>query len=264
MVGITSINVYIPRYRLSWEEIGKMWRAKPGAGQKAVAGYDEDPITMGVAAVLDCLKETGQSVDGLYFATTTSPYKEKQGGALIAAAADLDRTCRSVDFTNSLRAATSAMRAALDAVTGGSAGQILVVASDCRVGAPKGRLEQLLGDGAAALTVGSKDTLAIIEDVYSVFSGFTDFWRRETDVFPRSAESRFVSEAGYVPVMEETISGLMKRHSLAPGDISKIVFTAVDSREHGAVAKKLGFEKAQVQDLCWQLATPEQRRRSSC
>jgi hypothetical protein len=30
MVGITSVGAYIPQYRLSLEEIGRMWRARGG------------------------------------------------------------------------------------------------------------------------------------------------------------------------------------------------------------------------------------------
>ncbi len=53
MAGITSIGAYIPLYRLSLDEITKFWRIKGAAGEKAVAGYDEDSLTMAVAAALD-------------------------------------------------------------------------------------------------------------------------------------------------------------------------------------------------------------------
>jgi len=50
-----------------------------------VAGYDEDSLTMAVEAAIDCLRDIDpHTVDGLFFATTTSPYKEKQCSALIA------------------------------------------------------------------------------------------------------------------------------------------------------------------------------------
>jgi 3-hydroxy-3-methylglutaryl CoA synthase len=45
---------------------------------------------MGVEAGLDCLADVDTNViDGLYFATVSSPYKEKQAAALIASALDL-------------------------------------------------------------------------------------------------------------------------------------------------------------------------------
>ena len=248
MVGITSVGAYIPMYRLNLEEITRTWHVKSGSGDKAVAGYDEDSITMAVAATLDCMSRSDRKVSGLFFATTTAPYKEKQGAAIIASAVDLNKECYTGDFTNSLRAGSVAIKLAMDAVKSGSAEHIIVTASDCRMGAPQGRFEQLLGDGAAALMIGSKHLIANIEGDYSIFSDFTDFWRTERDAFIQSAEGRFIDVVGYLPTMQEAISGLMKKYSLTPGDFSKIVFYASDGREHADLSKHLGFGKAQVQE----------------
>jgi 3-hydroxy-3-methylglutaryl CoA synthase/uncharacterized OB-fold protein len=235
-------------YGLSREEIGRAWHQKGSAGRKAVAGYDEDAVTMGAAAALDCLKGNGTKVDGLYFATTTAPYREKQSAAIIGSAVDLDRECDTIDFANSLRAGTMAMKAAIRAVESGAAAQVLVVAADCRLGAPKGRFEQILGDGAAALSIGASDPIAVIEGSYSTFSDFTDVWRTTEDSFVRSGEARFIEEAGYVPIMQEAVQGLMKKYSLTSADFSRVVFYANDSRQHANMAKKLGFEKGQLSD----------------
>jgi hydroxymethylglutaryl-CoA synthase len=248
MAGITSIGVYIPMYRLNAEEVAKFWRAKGGGGEKAVAGFDEDSITMAVAASQDCLKRSAEEADGLYLATTTAPYKEKQGAAVVASALDFKRQSRTGDFANSLRAASSGMISALDAVQCGAAQNILVVASDCRLGAPMGKFEQMLGDGAAALTIGSGRAIAEIEGRYSVYSDFTDFWRTGKDAFVQSAEGRFIGVAGYGPTMQESISALLKTCSVAPADLSKVVFYASDGREHADLAKRLNFDKAQVQE----------------
>jgi 3-hydroxy-3-methylglutaryl CoA synthase/uncharacterized OB-fold protein len=248
MVGISSMGAYIPIYRLNRKEIGKMWGLRTSDGEKAVAGYDEDSITMAVSAALECTKPTPGKVDGLYFATTSSPYREKQNAAIVAGALDLDRQCYTADFANSLRAGSAALKAAVDAVNAGSAEHILVAASDCRVGAPKGRFEPLLGDGAAALLIGSHDLLATLEGSYSLFSEFTDVWRTQNDGFLQSAEGRFVDEAGYLPIMREAIAELMKRYSLTPKDFAKAVFYAHDGRAHASLANALGLEKSQVQN----------------
>lgn len=248
MVGITSIGAYVPRYRLSMEEIGKMWQARGGPGEKSVAGYDEDAVTMAVAASFDCVKRGSHQVDGLYLATTTAPYREKQSASLVAGAVDLEKTTSTADFTNTLRAGTAAMKAAIDAVKGGSADNVLVVSSDCRMGAPRGKLEQLLGDGAAAVMIGGKNPVAVIEGVYSIYSDFTDLWRTEKDSFIQSGEGRFIEEAGYMPAMTETITEFMAKRSLTPKDFSKAVFYAADNRNHAGLAKALGFDKNQVQD----------------
>ena len=135
-------------YRLNLEEITRFWGIKGANGEKAVAGYDEDSITMAAAAAFDCLKGCEEQPQGLFLATTTNPYREKQGAVIIASALDLKRESLTADFSNSLRAGTIAMKSAIDAVKSGSVKSILITASDCRMGGPQGRNEQLLGDGA--------------------------------------------------------------------------------------------------------------------
>jgi hydroxymethylglutaryl-CoA synthase len=248
MAGITSIGAYIPMYRLSLEEITKFWRTRGASGEKAVAGFDEDSITMAVAAALDCLKGSVEQPQGLFLATTTNAYREKQGAAVVASALDLNRESLTADFTNSLRAGTIAMRSAVDAVRSGSAASVLITASDSRLGGPQGRNEQLIGDGAAAVIIGSGQTIADIEDSYSIFSDFTDYWRNSGDEFIQSAEGRFIDASGYLPTMQQAIATLMKKNSASPKDFSKIIFYASDIREQSELAKRLGFDKAQVQD----------------
>ena len=94
MAGITSIGTYIPKYRLNVEEVAKFWGIRGVRGEKAVAGFDEDSLTMAVAAALDCMSRSEEEADGLYLATTTAPYREKQGAAVVASAVDLKGTSR--------------------------------------------------------------------------------------------------------------------------------------------------------------------------
>lgn len=247
MVGITSIGTCIPKYRLQREEIARMWGTKGIGGEKAVAGYDEDSITMAVAAVRECQRRCAEDSEGLYFASTTAPYQEKQSAAIIASVTGLNRECVTADFTNSLRSGTTALKSAYDSVKSGSNSQVLVTASDCRLGMPKSRFEQLFGDIAAAVSIGSEGVIAEIESCYSLYSDFIDVWRTISDRFVNSGEGRFIGDEGYSPIMKEAISGIMKSLSLNPDDFSKIVFTASDARQHASLAKKLGFDASQVQ-----------------
>ena len=122
MLGILSYGAYVPLYRLGWDEIAKAWGGKAPKGEKAVANHDEDSITKGVEAAINCLGSLDRKeIDGLYLASTTSPYREKQCASLIAAALDLRDDIITCDCTNSLRAGTIALRTALDAVKAGSA-----------------------------------------------------------------------------------------------------------------------------------------------
>jgi hydroxymethylglutaryl-CoA synthase len=248
MVGITSLGAYLPIYRLARDEIARAWGGRSIGGARAVAGYDEDTVTMAVAAALDALKRGGGGVDNLSLAATTAPYLEKLSAGIIAGAVDLPEECRTADFSHSLRAGTIALKAAMDAVAAGSARRSMIVAADSRQGAAKGTLEQVLGDGAAALVIGSGKVIAEIEDSYSLSSDFTDFWRSDDDKFLRSAEGRFIDEMGYLPIMESAITALMKKSKLKPADFTSFVYYATDARQHAALARRLKLDKAQIQD----------------
>ena len=245
MVGISAYGAYIPLYRLGKETKG--WDLPV---EKAIASFDEDSISMAVAAVMDCLKGVGsQSIDSLFFASTTSPYGEKQAASLIATAADLRSDIFTADSTNSLRAGTIALRMAIDAIKGGSAKQVVVTAADCRKGPPKGSFDRTAGDGAAALLLSATDVAVSIEGSFSISHEMVDVWRPEGDPFLRSWEDRFVISQGYQKVIADAISGLMQKYNLSAKDFTKAVFYGPDAGSHGAVGKALGFDAAtQIQN----------------
>lgn len=250
MVGITSYGAYIPYYRLSRADIAKAWGRASLPGEKALASYDEDSLTMAVAAATDCMTTIDpKSVDGLYFASTTSPYREKQAAATIGTVVDLNREAFTVDFSGSLRSGTNAMRAALDAVSSGSAKNVLVCAADIRLGHPDGDKELSFGDGAAALMIGKRGVIATVEGTYTVHDEIIDVWRADKDTFVRSWEDRFIIDKGYTRVVTGAVTAALKKFNLSPGDFAKAVFYAAAPRQLNVVAKKLGFDaKTQVQD----------------
>jgi len=250
MVGITSYGVYIPYYRLSRDEIARVWGGPSGRGEKAVANWDEDSITMAVAAALDSINSIDrQQIDGCFFASTTSPYREKQAAALVATVVDLRRDIITADSANSLRAGTIALRHALDAIKAGTAKNILVTTADCRLATPQSPLEPNFGDGAASFLIGDSEVAVAVEGSYQVSDEFTDMWRREQDTFVKIWEDRFSLEEGYNRIMAETISGLMKKYNLTPKDFAKVVLYAPDQRSHTVLARRLGFDlKEQLQD----------------
>ncbi len=244
MAGITSYGAYVPLWRLSREAI-----IKGSRGEKAIRNFDEDSTTMAVAAAVDCLKgQDRQAIGGLFFASTTAPYKEKQIATTIAAAADLRRDIITADFGNSLRAGTSALRSALDAVKGGSASQVLVVAADSRMGAPGTDFEQNCGDGAAALLIGDSDVAASVDAWHSVSNELHDIWRRDDDDFIRSWEDRFVYSLGYRDTVTQAVSALLQICDLSPDGVTRAIFAAPTARVHGELSRNLGFDpNTQVQ-----------------
>ena len=117
MAGIVSYGAYVPLLRIDRKTIssaiGWLGTAPRLPGEKAVANHDEDSLTLAVAAAADCLKGLDRSsVDQILFASTTSPYRERQGAVMAATALDLRPDVRAADFANSVKAGTTALLAA--------------------------------------------------------------------------------------------------------------------------------------------------------
>ncbi|MFH1480686.1 MAG: zinc ribbon domain-containing protein [Pseudomonadota bacterium] len=247
MVGITSYGAYIPILRLERSLIAKSWGRGSLGGERSVANNDEDTLTMSVEAALDCLGDMdSKEVGGLYFASTTAPYKEKQVSTLIAKVIDLNEEIVSGDFANSLRSGTSALKASLHAVKSGLVKNMLVVSSDSRLGYPRSDEEQLFGDGAGAFLIGDTDVIAEIVDSVSLSHEMMDVWRNPEDTFVKTWEKRWVLGEGYQKAMTKAITTLMKKCGLAPDTITKAIFPAPDPRTHAGLAK--GLKLTQVQD----------------
>ncbi len=243
MAGIVSFGAYIPMYRLSRAEICRAWEGGARDGEKAVANFDEDSITMAVAAGMESLQGLKrEEIDSLYFASTTSPYKEKQAAALISTAFDLPQNTFTADFTNSIRAGSIALRAGMDAIKSGSARKAMVLVADCRMGAPGSDLENAFGDGAAAFVLGEQNVVATLEDTYSQKDDIIDFWRSQGDSFVKSWEDRFVYTQGYEQNIRQALGNIMKKHNLTPKDFSKVAYYAPDARRYREMAVAVGFD----------------------
>jgi uncharacterized OB-fold protein len=101
------------------------------------------------------------------------------------------------------------------------------------------------------LLIGKSDeSIANIEDSYSISNEMYDVWRLDKDTYVQSWEERFIIEHGYIENTYKAISGLMKRQNLSINDITKAIIYAPNVRAHQQIAKKLGLDpKTQLQDL---------------
>ncbi|MBU1055438.1 MAG: OB-fold domain-containing protein [Proteobacteria bacterium] len=238
MVGITSYGSYVPLWRMGGKAMGMRT-------ERAIACFDEDSLTMAVAAGENCLKGSDRaSIEKVFFASTTFPYKEKQAATVIAAACDLPQGIGTVDIANSLKGGTSALLSAFDAVAAKSVKKALVVAADTRIGLPMEQHERIFGDGAAAFVIGDTDVAAEIEASYSVSCDILDIWRTQDDKFVRFWEARFGLTEGYNKIAPQAVAGLLKKTNLQPSDFTKIVFYTPDPKSSAKLAKKLGFDPA--------------------
>ncbi len=248
MVAIASYGAYIPIYRLGRQEMSQAWGIPGVPGERSVSNADEDSITMAAAAAFECLAGIDPaSVDGVYFASTTPPYTEKQCASVLAGVLDLRQDIVTADFTDSLRSATVAMRAAHDAIASGSAERVLVATADARPAEPETMWEQLLGDGAAAVLL-SKEGPATVRGFQSVTSEVIGSWRRSSDRYVRAFEPKLETQYGYMASMIAAAKALAEREGFGPKDVSKAVFSASDPRAHANLGRQLGLEMPQIQD----------------
>ena len=169
---------------------------------------------MAVAAAVNCLRGFDRSgVDALFFASTSYPFREKQGAALLARALDLRRDVRSADLGGSLARRPRRARAPRPTPwPPAPRAACCVVASDCRMGAPGSGLERSGGDGAAAFLVGAADAIATLEAFHGVTDELVDLWRAEGDRFVHSWEERFVLQEGYQPRIARGREGPARAH----------------------------------------------------
>jgi 3-hydroxy-3-methylglutaryl CoA synthase len=244
MAGIVSYGAYVPLRRL-----GKGTSGWSLPHEKAVANWDEDSLTMAVAAATDCLGDIDRdTVDGLYLASTTAPYGEKLAATTAAWASGLRTDILTADCTDSLRAGTAALRMAADTVKAGSAGRLLVTAADLRPGTPRTGQDSGFGDGAAALLIGDTDVAATIEASYSLSDELLDVWRAGGAKYVRSWEDRYVFEEGYLKILPQAVSNFLEKCGTKLKDINKAVFYAPDLRRHRQMAGMLGLKPEQVQE----------------
>ncbi len=251
MAGILSYGVYVPIWRISRDEIARSVGSASMRGERAVASWDEDSLTMGVEAGLDCLAGVDPTeIDGLYFASVSSPYREKQVSSLIASVLDLRKDVYTSDFAGSLRAGTQAVKAACDGVRAGTMRKVLVIAADARKAMPRSDAEQTYGDGAVALLIGGDDkALATIEGFSTIVDPMPGPWRREEDRYAQVFDVRIDTRFGVLKNVPQAVNRVLGEVGLQASDVSKYAAYGPDARTHAAIAGQLKIDaKTQLQD----------------
>ncbi len=256
MVGITSYGGYIPRYRLSRMVVvqNMAWYfpviMAVAGGEKSVANWDEDAVSMAVAAARDCMtNKDRKALDGLYLASTTLPFADRLNSGIVAAALNMrEEDSTSADFTACTKSATTAALSALEAVESGKKDSVLVAAADQRKTKMATMFEMFYGDGAAALLFGKDDVIAEFKGSYSVNCDFVDHYRGQDKAFDYGWEERWMRDEGYGKIIPQAIDGFLKKTGMKIEEFDKVVYPCYFGGTHRGIAKKLGVDPAKVQD----------------
>jgi 3-hydroxy-3-methylglutaryl CoA synthase/NAD(P)-dependent dehydrogenase (short-subunit alcohol dehydrogenase family)/putative sterol carrier protein len=255
MVGITSYGAYIPRLRLERMAIFQAmgWFAPAlmmvAQGERSMCNWDEDAITMAVAASRDCLcGQDKQKLDGLYLASTTLPFADRQNAGIVSSALNIKDNLITADYTSSQKASTSAMITALESVKSGERNSIMVAATDCRETKAAYFYEMWFGDGAASLMVGDTDVIAEYKGSYSVAHEFVDHYRGADKKYDYVWEERWARDAGYGRIIPEVVNGLFEKLGITMDDVDKLVYPCIFKRDHRNIAAQLGATSEKLVD----------------
>jgi 3-hydroxy-3-methylglutaryl CoA synthase len=259
MTGITAYGAYIPRLRLQRKAIAQAnaWFA-PGLvggakGERSMANFDEDAVTMAVEAGRACLPANDpikdrDFVDAAYFASTSMPFSDRQNAGIVASALSLSDDISSVDITSSQRAGTSALIAALDAVGSGRAKTPLVVAAEKRKARAASTQELAFGDAAAALTLGKDKVIAKFLGSHSHTVDFVDHFRGESEEFDYGWEERWIRDEGYTKIIPAAVKHLFEKTGVSGADIAHFVLPCPFAKLDQQLAKACGIDPTKVRD----------------
>ncbi len=250
--GLLATSRYVPRLRLERGEIFAQhrWMA-PGLrslskGQRAIANWDEDAVTMAVEASRALAPGlAGQSVTALTLTSTTLPFAERINAGIVASALGLGSETVVRDVVSSARAATTELISAL--ARPGVQGQAqLIVAAERRTAKPASALEMISGDGAAAVAMGYGPVIATLVGSHAEYADFVDHFRQTGESYDYGWEERWTREEGYMKIALNAIKACLARFEVQATDVEHFVMPALLPKINEALAKKLGIDPAAV------------------
>ncbi len=251
-VGIAGYGAYIPRYRLPAREVERVWGSGEGSlpiREKAVAGPDEDTVTMAIEAARNALARAEvdpAQIRAVWVGSESHPYAVKPTATIVAEAIGATPYTQAADWEFACKAGTEALQAAIGFVGSGMGRYVLAIGVDTAQARPGDALEYTAAAGGAAVLVGpAAESLAVFEGGLSYVTDTPDFWRRADQRYP-SHGGRFTGEPAYFRHSAAAARGLMEALGAAPGDFAYAVFHQPNTKFPQALARQLGFSEAQV------------------
>ena len=254
MTGILSFGAYLPRHRLQrsaihaangWFAGGLKGLAK---GEKAVANWDEDAITMAVEAARDVLAGVDRTaVSTVSLASTSLPFADRLNAGVVKEALTLEDATGAFDVTGGQRVATSALIQALTAAKGGAEPH-LALASEMRRTRPASESEMTYGDAAAGLLVGKGDVIAKYLGSHSVTIDFVDHFRAAGAEFDYGWESRWIRDEGYTGMVGEALRGGFAQMGIDAAAVDRFLVPITARGVAEGLARRAGIKADAVAD----------------
>lgn len=260
--GIVSYGAYVPRYRITPTEIGRVWGSDgESMGQslnvhrKSVPAPDEDTITISTEALRVALVRGAidpQQIGAIYVGSESHPYAVKPTATVVAQAVGATPNLTAADFEFACKAGTAAIQTCLGLVGAQMVRYGVAIGTDTSQGAPGDALEYSASAGGAAFVIGREHVIARVERTLSYTTDTPDFWRREGQRYP-SHSGRFTGEPAYFRHETECAHRLMEASGTEPKDYRYVVFHQPNGKFPQRVGKQLGFTENQMR---YGLVTP--------
>ncbi len=247
--GIHGWGSYLPRLRLPRERIAAAlgWfnpaLKSQAKGSRSVANWDEDALTMALAASQSSLTMSPEvPVDRLVFASTTAPFLDRSNSGLMAEALNLPETTATQDVGGSQRAATSALRHGL-----ANNEYTLLAAADRRCAKPGGLAEMRYGDAGASVLAGPGDGLARYLGGISVQQDMVDHYRSAQQTYDYQLEDRWVRDQGVLAVIPDAVKRACEEAGIKVSDIDTLI-APLPQRHARALCKAMGVSTELLSD----------------
>jgi hydroxymethylglutaryl-CoA synthase len=251
-VGIVGYGAYVPRYRLPASEVARVWSDGSGGlpiKEKAVAGLDEDTLTMSVEAARNALARgriNPEEIRAVWVGSESHPYAVKPTSTIVAEAIGATPNIQAADLEFACKAGSEAIVMGMGIVGSGMGRYVLAIGMDTAQGRPGDALEYTAASGGAAYIVGpAEESVAVYEASLSHVSDTPDFWRRAHAHYP-SHGHRFTGEPAYFEHIVSAGQKLLAEMGAQPSDYKYAVLHQPNTKFPQRAAQLLGFTQDQI------------------
>lgn len=255
MADIVGYGAYVPRYRIKVDEIARIW-GRDGKSvssglnvfEKSVPAIDEDTATISVECARRAIRQAKinpADIGAIYVGSESHPYAVKPTATIVAEAIEATPVMTAADYEFACKAGTAGMQNCIALVESKMIKYGMAIGTDVAQSAPGDALEYTAAAGGSAFIIG-RDGIAEINETVSFTTDTPDFWRREGEPYPGHGE-RFTGEPAYFKHITNAAKMLMEKIGSKPSDYDFAVFHQPNGKFPVRVAKKLGFEKKQIE-----------------
>lgn len=257
MAGIIGWGSYIPKYRITVEEIANVQNAnanaiKAGLGltEKSVPGKDEDAITISVEAARNALIRSQinkKDLGSVYIGSESHPYAVKPSSSIVAESLDIGNNYMAVDTEFACKAGSATIQINAGLVDSKMIKYGLSIGADTSQAQPGNALEYSAAAGGAAFIIGeNKESVATIDYTLSFTSDTPDFWRRALQPYPSHA-GRFTGEPAYFKHVMGATKLILQKSEMKIDEFSHVIFHMPNGKFPEKVGKKFGVTKEQLE-----------------